>query len=123
MRIPGRWVAIGIFILSSSLNYLDRQLLAALAPVVRGEFAWSNEDYGRVVSYFSIVYALAAPLMGLVIDRIGLNSGVTLAVGVWSLATVWTGWARDLWGLIRNLRRGGAPCQHEWHDQEQFVFH
>ena len=33
MRIPGRWVAIGIFILSSSLNYLDRQLLAALAPV------------------------------------------------------------------------------------------
>ncbi len=116
MRIPGRWVAIGIFILSSSLNYLDRQLLAALAPVVRGEFAWSNEDYGRVVSYFSIVYALAAPLMGLVIDRIGLNSGVTLAVGVWSMATVWTGWARDLWGLIASrfllgaAQGGGVPA-------------
>ncbi len=116
MKIPGRWVAVGIFILSSSLNYLDRQLLAALAPVIRGEFAWSNEDYGRVVSYFSLVYAIGAPLMGLVIDRIGLNAGVTLAVGVWSAATVWTGWARDLWGLIASrfllgaAQGGGVPA-------------
>lgn len=64
-------MAIGIFVLSSSLNYLDRQLLAALAPAIRGEFGWSYEDYGRVVSYFSIVYAISAPLMGLMIDRIG----------------------------------------------------
>jgi MFS family permease len=59
---------------------------------------------------------LAAPLMGLVIDRIGLNSGVTLAVGVWSMATVWTGWARDLWGLIASrfllgaAQGGGVPA-------------
>ena len=116
MRIPGRWVAVGIFILSSSLNYLDRQLFSALAPVIRGEFGWSYEDYGRVVSYFSLVYAIAAPLMGLVIDRIGLNAGVSLAVGVWSLATVWTGWARDLGGLIASrfllgaAQGGGVPA-------------
>ena len=82
MRIPGRWIAVGIFVLSSSLNYLDRQLFSALAPVIRGAFAWSNEDYGRVVSYFSLVYAIAAPLMGWAIDRIGLNAGVSLAVVV-----------------------------------------
>jgi len=116
MRIPGRWIAVGIFVLSSSLNYLDRQLFSALAPVIRGEFAWSNEDYGRVVSYFSLVYAIAAPLMGLVIDRIGLNTGVSLAVGVWSLATLWTGWARDLTGLIASrfllgaAQGGGVPA-------------
>ena len=116
MRIPGRWIAVGIFVLSSSLNYLDRQLFSALAPVIRGEFAWSNEDYGRVVSYFSLVYAIAAPLMGLAIDRIGLNAGVSLAVGVWSLATVWTGWARDLTGLIASrfllgaAQGGGVPA-------------
>lgn len=116
MKIAGRWVAVGIFVFSSALNYLDRQLLSALAPVIRGEFGWSYEDYGRVVSYFSIVYAIAAPLMGLVIDRIGLNAGVTLAVGVWSAATVWTGWARDLWGLIASrfllgaAQGGGVPA-------------
>jgi ACS family hexuronate transporter-like MFS transporter len=116
MRIPGRWVAVGIFVLSSSLNYLDRQLFSALAPVIRGEFGWTYEDYGRVVSYFSLVYAIAAPLMGLVIDRIGLNAGVSLAVGVWSLATVWTGWAKDLGGLIASrfllgaAQGGGVPA-------------
>ncbi|MFN0104278.1 MAG: MFS transporter [Bryobacteraceae bacterium] len=116
MRIPGRWIAVAIFVLSSSLNYLDRQLFSALAPVIRGEFGWSYEDYGRVVSYFSLVYAIAAPLMGLAIDRIGLNAGVTLAVGVWSFATVWTGWARDLTGLIASrfllgaAQGGGVPA-------------
>jgi ACS family hexuronate transporter-like MFS transporter len=116
MRIPGRWIAVGVFVLSSSLNYLDRQLFSALAPAIRGEFGWSNEDYGRVVSYFSLVYAIAAPLMGLAIDRIGLNAGVSLAVGVWSAATIWTGWARDLTGLIASrfllgaAQGGGVPA-------------
>ncbi|MEO6758158.1 MAG: MFS transporter, partial [Saprospiraceae bacterium] len=116
MRVPGRWIAVGVFVLSSSLNYLDRQLFSALAPVIRGEFGWSYEDYGRVVSYFSLVYAVAAPLMGLVIDRIGLNAGVTLAVGVWSAATVWTGWAKELGGLIASrfllgaAQGGGVPA-------------
>jgi len=116
MTIPGRWIAVGVFVLSSSLNYLDRQLFSALAPAIRDEFGWSNEDYGRVVSYFSLVYAIAAPLMGLVIDRIGLNAGATLAVGVWSAATVWTGWARDLTGLIASrfllgaAQGGGVPA-------------
>ena len=77
MKIHGRWIAVGVFVLSSSLNYLDRQLFSALAPAIRGEFGWSYEDYGRVVSYFSLVYAISAPLMGLVIDRIGLNAGVS----------------------------------------------
>ena len=116
MKIPGRWIAVGVFVLSSSLNYLDRQLFSALAPAIRGEFGWSYEDYGRVVSYFSLVYAISAPLMGLVIDRIGLNAGVSLAVGAWSAATVWTGWARDLTGLIASrfllgaAQGGGVPA-------------
>jgi len=116
MNVPRRWIAVGVFVLSSSLNYLDRQLFSALAPVIRGEFGWSYEDYGRVISYFSLVYAIAAPLMGLVIDRIGLNAGASLAVGVWSAATVWTGWARDLTGLIASrfllgaAQGGGVPA-------------
>jgi len=60
-RVPLRWIAIGVFVLSSSLNYLDRQLLAALAPTVRGEFQLTNQQYGLVVSAFAIVYAAVAP--------------------------------------------------------------
>lgn len=95
-----RWVVLGVFVVSSTLNYLDRQILPALAPVLRSEFHLSNADYGLILGAFSIAYALAAPLAGLLIDRIGLNRGISLAVGLWSLAGIATGFAPGLAGLI-----------------------
>ena len=99
-RIPLRWIAIGVFVLSSSLNYLDRQLLAALAPTVRGEFQLSNEQYGLVISSFAMVYAVVAPAAGWFIDRVGLNLGAGIAVALWSLAGSATAWTRSFSGLL-----------------------
>ena len=48
----------GVFVLSSALNYLDRQILAALAPVLRAEFSLTNAGYGMVLAAFSITYAI-----------------------------------------------------------------
>jgi len=59
-RLPPRWVAIGIFTLSAALNYLDRQILPALAPLLRQEFGLSNAGYGLLLSAFSIAYAASA---------------------------------------------------------------
>ena len=98
--IPLRWIAVGVFVLSSSLNYLDRQLLAALAPTVRGEFQLSNEQYGLVISSFAIVYAVVAPAAGWFIDRVGLNLGAGIAVALWSLAGSATAWTRSFSGLL-----------------------
>ena len=99
-RFPLRWVAVGVFVLSSSLNYLDRQLLAALAPTLRGEFQWTNQQYGLVVSAFAIVYALVAPAAGWFIDRVGLNLGAGIAVAVWSIAGSLTAWTRSFSELL-----------------------
>ena len=99
-RVPLRWVAIGIFILSSALNYLDRQLLPALAPAIRAEFHLTNNQYGQILSVFSIMYAVTAPLAGLFIDRVGLNAGVTVAVIVWSFAGAAMGLARSFQSLL-----------------------
>ncbi|MBI4445591.1 MAG: MFS transporter, partial [Acidobacteria bacterium] len=85
-RITWRWVAIGIFAMSSSLNYLDRQLLAALAPTLQSEFGFSNAQYGALLSAFSIAYMLMSPLAGLFVDRVGLNVGIIIAASTWSLA-------------------------------------
>jgi ACS family hexuronate transporter-like MFS transporter len=98
--VPLRWIAISVFVLSSSLNYLDRQLLAALAPTLRGEFQLSNQQYGLVVSVFAIVYAVVAPAAGWFIDRVGLNLGAGIAVTLWSLAGSATAWTRSLSGLL-----------------------
>src|SRR5580700_9403256 len=99
-KIPLRWIAITIFLFSSMLNYLDRSLLAAVAPALRSEFQLSNHQYGQIVSVFSLVSALTAPLAGLFIDRVGLNIGAAVAVLVWSGAGAMTGLTSTFRGLI-----------------------
>jgi len=97
---PRRWLVITVFFLSSSINYLDRQSLATLAPLFRAEFHLNNTDYGWILAAFSLTYAAAAPFAGLLIDRIGLNRGISLALGLWSLAGITTAFTRGLGGLI-----------------------
>ncbi len=86
-----RWIALAVIALSSSLNFLDRQVLAALAPQLMREFRITTAQYGDVIFAFSLCYALAAPLAGLFIDRLGLRLGTSLAVAGWSLAGLTTG--------------------------------
>lgn len=95
-----RWLVLAVFVLSSAINYLDRQTLATLAPVLRAEFHLSNTEYGLILTAFSITYASAAPFAGMLIDRVGLNRGITLAVGLWSCAGIATGVTRGLGGLV-----------------------
>ncbi len=97
---PFRWVVLGVFVLSSAINYLDRQTLATLAPLVRTEFRLSHAQYGLIVSVFSIAYAACAPFAGMLIDHIGLDRAISLAVGVWSCAGICTGFTRGLPGLL-----------------------
>ncbi len=98
--IPLRWVVVGVFVCSSILNYLDRQILAGLAPLLRQEFSLTNAGYGQVLAAFSITYALSSPLAGLLIDRFGLNRGISVGVGLWSIAGIATGFVRNLSGLL-----------------------
>jgi ACS family hexuronate transporter-like MFS transporter len=97
---PLRWLAIGTIVLSTAINYLDRQLLAAVAPALRSEFHLTNAGYGKIQSAFSIAYALMAPLAGIFIDRAGLNAGLSAAVMLWSFASVATGFTRTFPALL-----------------------
>jgi MFS transporter, ACS family, hexuronate transporter len=95
-----RWWILAVFVVSSTINYLDRQSLSTLAPLLRADFHLSHEQYGWILGAFSIAYAASAPFCGLLIDRIGLNSGISLAVGLWSCAGIATGFTRGLGGLL-----------------------
>lgn len=111
-----RSLLIGVVVLSSALNYLDRMVLAALAPVIKQEFALDSAGYGRLLSVFSIVYAFSSPVMGYLIDRTGLKWGTAFAVTVWSMAGLLTGFAATYTGLLlcRALlglgEAGGVPA-------------
>jgi ACS family hexuronate transporter-like MFS transporter len=95
-----RWWILAVFVLSSAINYLDRQSLATLAPLLRADFNLSREQYGWILGAFSVTYAASAPFAGLLIDRVGLTRGIGMAVGLWSCAGIATGFTRGLGGLL-----------------------
>ena len=100
--IPARWVAITVFIFASVLNYLDRQILATMVDIwrTRPEFPFTYDDYGLLLSVFSIAYAVSALFVGWFIDRVGLNRGAGLAVSVWAIASFGTGASHSVHQLL-----------------------
>lgn len=96
---PGRWLAVGVFILSTTLNYLDRQLLAALAPLIMGQFGMTMVQYGWLVSAFSIAYSASALLSGWFLDRAGISRAMYAAVGWWSAASAAMALCRNFFSL------------------------
>jgi ACS family hexuronate transporter-like MFS transporter len=78
--------------------------VATVAPVLRAELRLSNYEYGWIVAAFSITYAVCSPFAGLLMDRIGLHRGIVIAVGLWSMAALSTGW------VARLQRTAGMPA-------------
>jgi len=95
-----RWLAVSVIVLSSSLNYLDRMVLAALAPTIQATFHINAREYGYLLSAFSLVYAFSSPVAGLLVDRAGLAGGTALVVGLWSTAGTLTGLATTYGSLM-----------------------
>src|ERR1700733_10122550 len=86
-----RWLAVSIFVVSSTLNYLDRNLLSALSPLIMSEFHFNQTGYGWLISFFSITYAVSSLGAGWALDRFGVNRTIYVAAAWWSSAAVGTG--------------------------------
>jgi len=84
MRPAQRWILVVVATLTMAVSYFDRQVLAALAPTVKTNLAISNEQYGWLISAFSIAYLVASPFSGSLIDRIGARRGLIGAVLAWT---------------------------------------
>ena len=97
-----RWVAITVFVFSSVLNYLDRQVLATMVDIWRSRpgFPFSYADYGLSLSVFSIAYAVSALFIGWFVDRVGLNRGSTISVAIWAIASFGSGMSHNLNELL-----------------------
>src|SRR5271154_6773038 len=102
MRLPVRWIALTVFVLSAVLNYLDRQILATMAEIwtTRHDFGFTPADYGHMVQYFSIAYAATALFIGSFIDRVGLNRSASVSVAVWGIASFGSGMAHSVEQLL-----------------------
>lgn len=83
-----RWVICSLLFLATTINYLDRQVLSLLHPMLEEEFNWTNTDYANITAAFQFVYAIAMLFAGRIIDRLGTKWGFAIAIIVWSLAAI-----------------------------------
>jgi len=74
-------------LLVSVISYIDRQTLALLSPTILRETHLSGEQYGFIISGFSIAYMLSNPIWGRILDRIGVRSGMMMSVAAWTAAS------------------------------------
>lgn len=82
-----KWLPTVAMLLVSLISYIDRNTLALLAPTILRETGLSGEQYGFIISAFSVAYMVGNPVWGLLLDRFGLRIGMTAAVGFWTIAS------------------------------------
>jgi MFS transporter, ACS family, hexuronate transporter len=82
-----RWAVLGLLLTITVVNFIDRQTVSVLAPVLRAALHLSNEQYGRIVSAFQFGMMAGEFPMGWIMDSWGVRFGLAGAVLWWSLAT------------------------------------
>ncbi|MEZ2346728.1 MFS transporter [Terriglobus sp. RCC_193] len=82
-----RWLILALLFAITVVNFVDRQTLSVLAPVVRQNLHLSNEAYGRIVSAFQFGMMTGELPMGALMDRFGARIVLAGAVLWWSGAT------------------------------------
>jgi MFS transporter, ACS family, aldohexuronate transporter len=82
-----RWVVLSLLLAITIVNFIDRQTVSVLAPLIRQMLHLTNEQYGRIVAAFQLGMMTGEFPMGWIMDRWGVRFGLAGAVLWWSIAT------------------------------------
>jgi len=96
-----RWVVCGLLFLATTINYMDRQVLSLIEPLLHSLkfMGWDpslavadqkvfNNNYGDTIICFQIAYGIGLLTAGRIIDRFGTKIGYALAIGVWAFSSM-----------------------------------
>jgi MFS transporter, ACS family, aldohexuronate transporter len=103
--LRGRWTICAMLFVATTINYVDRQVLSILKPILHGQVihlqplfsGWpsvettinvTDRDYGYILAGFQVAYALGVVFAGRLVDRLGCRRGYPLVTGLWSLAAM-----------------------------------
>ena len=81
-----RWTICALLFVATTINYIDRQVLALLAPTLGREIGWNERQYAAIVWSFTAAYALGFLFAGRIMDRFGTKRGLAGSIVVWSVA-------------------------------------
>src|SRR5579863_7153450 len=94
-----RWLMISLVFAATAINYLDRQTLSVVVPVLMDQFHMSSEAYSRVIFAFMLAYTIMNGVSGPLIDRLGTRVGYALTIVWWSVAAILHTLATGVWSL------------------------
>ncbi len=77
---------LALLFLSTVINYVDRQALSVVLPVLRKDLGLSSADYGNMTSMFMVAYTIGQVAIGRWIDKVGTRVGFAVCIFAWSLA-------------------------------------
>src|SRR5262245_47336875 len=95
-----KWRICGLLFLATTLNYLDRQTLSILAPILRQDMHLDNERLGWLFAVFYYAYTLSHFGIGPILDRSHLRWAFGIAVLAWSAVSMMTALAVGFASLI-----------------------
>jgi MFS family permease len=104
---------LGFLTLISSFNYLDRSILGLALPLIKSEMRISDTALGLVSGLaFALCYSLLGVPIAWLADRVSRRNIIAAGFAFWSLMTVMTGWAANVWQLAacRFLMSAGEAC-------------
>lgn len=94
------WVLVGVLWVVAFLNYLDRILITTMRDPIVDEFSLTDAQFGLLTSVFLWSYGLLSPFGGFLADKYSRKNVIIFSVGVWSLATAWTGYVSSFEEMV-----------------------
>ena len=98
--IPLRNRIMGLVALAAGITYMDRVCISVATPDIMRDLNLDKIHMGYVFGVFAAAYGIAEMPTGWLTDRLGQRKMLTWIVGLWSLFTALTGFARGFWSLM-----------------------
>lgn len=94
-----RWTICALLFFASTINYLDRQVIGILKPLLESNLNIGEVAYANIVTIFQLCYGLSMLLAGRLIDKFGTKIGYGISVFVWSIAAIGHALAKGVIGF------------------------
>jgi ACS family hexuronate transporter-like MFS transporter len=83
-----RWSICALLFFATTINYIDRQILSLLKPILDNQLHWTNTEFGWVNGAFQFAYAVGLLGFGRIVDRFGTKVGYAISIFVWSVSAM-----------------------------------
>jgi len=89
VRIPHlRWYIAALLFLATVINYIDRQTLSIVAPILTRELHIRPTEYAAILQAFLIAYTVMYVVSGIIVDRFGTRLSLFAFMAWWSVSNM-----------------------------------